>query len=308
MKNANQSAVFSLKAPRMRGWLASPALRWSRAWASSRPSRPKCLCSRYTMAHRWRPSSTLIWNRLRRSYRLGAARARWRCRLGIALGDDDAAQVGAVLARQVLPDLLALVVAKVDLALGGARVQEDAPAIVAHLHMAEPGPAVGLHAHGGAQVDLVLAGTGRPHVVPPVDEVGLPAFERALQCAVFAQVHVVRNFLAVIDRAHDAVLLLQCRGLPDAPDALDVLDAIGIENGFLSGALDLERTFFPHRIGAVENPVLPGREPAEDAGVHVFLAGKAQVGFQPGQRVGGHGGALFDGDTQLVVPVDVVRR
>ncbi|MNT29803.1 hypothetical protein D3C72_1655630 [compost metagenome] len=31
------------------------------------------------MAHRWRPSSTFTWNRLRRSYMLGAVRPRWRC-------------------------------------------------------------------------------------------------------------------------------------------------------------------------------------------------------------------------------------
>ena len=31
------------------------------------------------MAHRWRPSSTLTWKRLRRSHRLGAVLQRWRC-------------------------------------------------------------------------------------------------------------------------------------------------------------------------------------------------------------------------------------
>ena len=46
---------------------ASPERRRNRSSASSRPSRPKYFCSRYTMAHRWRPSSTLTWNRLRRS-------------------------------------------------------------------------------------------------------------------------------------------------------------------------------------------------------------------------------------------------
>jgi len=44
-------------------------------------------------------------------------------RLGVALGDDDPPQVGAVLARHVLPGVLAQVVAEVDLAagLGGFR-------------------------------------------------------------------------------------------------------------------------------------------------------------------------------------------
>ena len=46
MKNASQSGVFSLKAPRMRGLSASPEVRSSSAPASSRPSRPKNFCSR----------------------------------------------------------------------------------------------------------------------------------------------------------------------------------------------------------------------------------------------------------------------
>ena len=41
MKNASQSGVFSLNAPRMRGLSVSPERRPSSASASSRPSRPK---------------------------------------------------------------------------------------------------------------------------------------------------------------------------------------------------------------------------------------------------------------------------
>jgi hypothetical protein len=58
------------------------------------------------------------------------------------LGDDDAAQVGAVFAGHVVPGLFALVVAEVDLPLGVAGVQEDAPAVVAHLDVAELRPAL----------------------------------------------------------------------------------------------------------------------------------------------------------------------
>jgi hypothetical protein len=66
-----------------------------------------------------------------------------RGRLGVALRDDDASQVGAVLAGHVLPGRLALRVAEVDLPVRIARVQEDAPAIVAHLHVIEVRPAGG---------------------------------------------------------------------------------------------------------------------------------------------------------------------
>jgi hypothetical protein len=67
MKNDSQSGVFSLKAPSMRGVSRSPERRCNSASASSRPSVPKYFCSRYTIAQRWRPSSTFTWNRLRMS-------------------------------------------------------------------------------------------------------------------------------------------------------------------------------------------------------------------------------------------------
>src|SRR6185312_7528463 len=47
--------------------------------------------------------------------------------LGIALGHDDAAQVGAVFSRHLLPGVLAEVVAEMDLAVLPAGGEEDAP-------------------------------------------------------------------------------------------------------------------------------------------------------------------------------------
>ena len=46
MKNDSQLSMGSLKVPRMRGLSASPLWRISSSSASSRPSRPKCACSR----------------------------------------------------------------------------------------------------------------------------------------------------------------------------------------------------------------------------------------------------------------------
>ena len=109
------------------------------------------------MAHRWRPSSTFTWNRLRRSYWLGQVRPRWRCCstrgwLGVALRDDDAAQVGAVLAGDVLPGVFAHVVAESGSCGLFGGVQEDAPAVVGHLHVAKLCPALRIDADRGAQV------------------------------------------------------------------------------------------------------------------------------------------------------------
>ncbi|KAG0731098.1 hypothetical protein G6F23_015645 [Rhizopus arrhizus] len=70
--------------------------------------------------------------------------------LGVALRDDDAAQVGAVFAGHVLPDVTPHVLAEVDLALAVLRRQEDSPAVVGHADVVEIGPAVGFHADRGS--------------------------------------------------------------------------------------------------------------------------------------------------------------
>ena len=64
-------------------------------------------------------------------------------RLGVALGDDQAAQLVAELAGHLLPGRLAEVVAEADLAVGLGIGEEDAPAVVGHLHVVEVRPAVG---------------------------------------------------------------------------------------------------------------------------------------------------------------------
>ena len=122
-----------------------------------------------------------------------------RGRLGVALGDDDPPEVGAVLARDFLPGRLALVLAKGDAPVGIGRIQEDAPAIVGHLHVVEMRPATGLHADRGAQVDVGGRRAVRPHVAPPIEKRRLPVLERALQRTIAAEIDVVGNLLAVVD-------------------------------------------------------------------------------------------------------------
>src|SRR5690606_15914388 len=60
-------------------------------------------------------------------------------------------------------------------------------------------------------------------------------------------------------------------------------------------------------VGAGEDPVLPGGQPAEDLGLQGLGAGEAQRGLHAGQRVGRERGALLAGDAQLVLEVDLVR-
>ena len=73
---------------------------------------------------------------------------------GVALGDDDAPQVGAVLTGNVLPDRLALVVAEIDFALAVGGREENPPAVVGHLHVVEMRPAARMNADGGAQIHI----------------------------------------------------------------------------------------------------------------------------------------------------------
>src|SRR5690606_12829749 len=51
-------------------------------------------------------------------------------RLGVALGHDDATQVGAVLSRSFLPHILAFVFTKVNLALAIKRSKENSPTVL----------------------------------------------------------------------------------------------------------------------------------------------------------------------------------
>src|SRR5450830_746457 len=158
------------------------------------------------MAHRWRPSSTLTWNRLRRSYWLGAVRPRWRC----CSTEAGSVSPWVTMMRRRLAryspgtscQAFSPLWSEMDLAVLLGRVEEDAPAVVGHLDVTELRPALRIDADGRAQVHIKAMAAVRAHVVPPVQVVGLPLLERPLQGAVFGQVDVVGDLFAVIDRGH----------------------------------------------------------------------------------------------------------
>src|SRR6266478_4670516 len=129
-----------------------------------------------------------------------------RSRLGVALGDDEAAQDPAVLPRHVRPGGRAQVVAEADGAAGLGLGEEQAPPVIRHLDVVELRPALGVHAHGGAQVNVLLLVAGRTHIHPPVEELRLPLLQRALEPTVLAQIDVVRDALAVVDAGHHTLL------------------------------------------------------------------------------------------------------
>ena len=122
-----------------------------------------------------------------------------RGRLGVALNDEKTAQRRAIFARHFLPGRLALVAAEGNRPALDLRREQDAPAIVRHAHVPELGPAARVDADGGAQIDLRLLKTLRTHVVPPVEIVGPPRLERALELLVGGEVDIVGNDVVQFD-------------------------------------------------------------------------------------------------------------
>src|SRR6516165_6025145 len=72
---------------------------------------------------------------------------------------------------------------------------------------------------------------------------------------------------------------------PPAPTGQSELHALEIECGLVALAEDLQGALLADGVGALEDPVLPGGQAAEDAGDHVFGAVEAQVGLHAGQRI-----------------------
>jgi hypothetical protein len=148
----------------------------------------------------------LTWNRLRQSYWLGAqslsslldARG-----LGVALGHDDAPERVAELTRHLGPHGIAVGVAARDAPVVLGRREEDAPAVVRHLHVVEVRPALRIDGDRGAQVDVVGLVVGRSGLLPPLEVVRLPLLERPQQAAVLRQVDVVRDLL---EQLHQVLL------------------------------------------------------------------------------------------------------
>ena len=113
-------------------------------------------------------------------------------RLGVALRDDQPAQLVAELTRHFLPHRLPVEIAEADAPIVRGIGEEDPPAILRQLDVLEMRPPFRINADSGPHVNLVVILKAlRPHVAPPLDVLGLPVLERALQALVAGQVDVV---------------------------------------------------------------------------------------------------------------------
>jgi len=95
-------------------------------------------------------------------------------RLGVALGDDEAAKRIPMLARHLLPNRFPEIVAEADGAIFHGIREKNAPAVIRHFDVIEMRPAVRLHTNGRAKIDVVPLEPEGPHLFPPIDEAGLP--------------------------------------------------------------------------------------------------------------------------------------
>src|SRR5262249_35447091 len=121
--------------------------------------------------------------------------------LRIALRYDDPAQRGAKFARIVFPNGLPFKIAKHDFCLG-ARSQKNAPAILRHLHIIKIRTAEWLYRTRGPEINGIHLKVSRTHLLPPLQVIRLPRFQRALQTPILAQIYVVRYLFKLIHHIH----------------------------------------------------------------------------------------------------------
>src|ERR1700691_2014196 len=81
-----------------------------------------------------------------------------------------------------------------------------------------------------------------------------------------------------------------------------------IELRLLAGAVAAQRALLADRIGALEDPVLPGGETGENLGFHGFGSDEAQVRFHAGETIGREARALLEEHPNFIIPIDVIER
>jgi hypothetical protein len=88
---------------------------------------------------------------------------------------------------------LAVVITKANFRIGLRGLEKDAPAIVRHFYEIKICPAIRLDTDSGAEVNVLFLKAVGTHLLPPVEIVWQPLFQRTLKLLVFRQVNVVWN-------------------------------------------------------------------------------------------------------------------
>ena len=180
-------------------------------------------------------------------------------------------------------------IAEIDFAFAVGRGEENPPAIIGHFHVIEMRPAARMDTDGSAQVHVGRLRTLRAHVRPPLEKLGLPVLERALQHFVAAEIDVVGNLVRV-GNGHIEVFL----------------DTIPVEFRFAASAEHFQSACFADGVGPDKNPVLPCRQAAKYARLQRLARTETQVRFHAGQGIRRQRAPFFERDANLVVPVERV--
>ena len=117
-------------------------------------------------------------------------------RLGVALRDDEPAELIAEFARHFLPHRLSEEVAESDRAIDDRIGQENAPAVLRKTDVLEVRPpGRDRRSPPCARRPGGIPGSPAAPCPPPLDVLRLPVLERPLQTLVEMQVDVVRDFI-----------------------------------------------------------------------------------------------------------------
>src|SRR5436190_10369251 len=139
-----------------------------------------------------------------------------RGRLGVALRYQDASQSIAKLAWHFLIGGHAAVITETNFRVSARWLKKYPPTVVRHFHIIEIRPTTRLDADRCAQIDLFGLKTFRTHLMPPINKVGQPMLQRALQLLILIEVYVVRNASEV----HNLFLSHYYRSYPSAKQTL----------------------------------------------------------------------------------------
>src|SRR6266704_5148953 len=85
------------------------------------------------------------------------------------------------------------------------------------------------------------------------------------------------------------------------------LNSLPVEFHWRTGSIHFERAVRTDSVRAVEDPVLPGGEAAEDASLQRLLRPKSQVCFKPCQGIGRLRRTRLDGLADFIFPVEIIR-
>src|SRR6516164_6853602 len=87
---------------------------------------------------------------------------------------------------------------------------------------------------------------------------------------------------------------------------LRFLYSFAVETRPTTAAVSLQGAVLANRVGPGKDPILPGRQTAEDLGRDSLAAGKAQIRLHSGQCIGGEACTLLERQPDLVLPVELV--